>query len=414
MKRLVAYFKKETVLCIAAILAVISVFFVHPDSQYPGYLDYRTLALLFSLMTIMEGFKQTGFFGKVAQALLAKVHTFRQLYLVLVMLCFFCSMWITNDVSLLTFVPFTILVLELAGLQKEMIPVIVMQTIAANLGSMMTPVGNPQNLYLYSVSGMGMGQFLMIMGPLTLLSFLMILGACVAHKNFPLDSERLKSEMLASHTDTKTQKATADHAFANVKTQDRPAGKRHSEKDQSRYQNLLLAVLFLFSLLSVFRVLEWPLLLLIVLIGCLLLSGLFHSTFLPRNVDYSLLLTFIAFFIFIGNMKRMDLVRDLLNQLLTGRELFVSFACSQVISNVPAAILLSGFTDQYAALLRGVNIGGLGTLIASLASLISYKFFAESQEHFPEAGTKQQYLIRFTAWNFGMAVILLLAAVIFG
>ena len=128
-------------------------------------------------------------------------------------------------------------------------------------------------------------------------------------------------------------------------------------------------------------------------------------------MDYSLLLTFIAFFVFIGNMKRIDLIREFLNQTLHGRELLLSFGCSQIISNVPAAILLSGFTDQYAALLRGVNIGGLGTLIASLASLISYKFFAESQARFPEAGSKQSYILRFTIWNVGMAIILLLAAV---
>ena len=393
MKRLIAYFKKETVLCVAMLLGVVSMFLVHPDSQYPEYLDYRTLALLFSLMTIMEGFKQTGLFGEIAQVLLTRVHTFRQLYLVLVLLCFFCSMWITNDVSLLTFVPFTILVLELAGLQKEMIPVIVMQTIAANLGSMMTPVGNPQNLYLYSVSGMDMGQFLLIMAPLSVLSFLMILGACMLHKNFTLDARCLKAGTSFSDTIPGMQKKG-----------------ENSRKDTRKQQNLLLGVLFLISLLSVFRILSWPVLLLIVLAGCLCLNSVLHGNFLPKKVDYSLLLTFLAFFIFIGNMKRIDLVRDFLDQMLTGRELLVSFGCSQVISNVPAAILLSGFTDQYAALLRGVNIGGLGTLIASLASLISYKFFAEKQGQSPKCGTKQRYLLQFTLWNVGMAAVLLLAA----
>lgn len=393
MKRLIAYFKKETVLCVAMLLGVVSMFLVHPDSQYPEYLDYRTLALLFSLMTIMEGFKQTGLFGEIAQVLLTRVHTFRQLYLVLVLLCFFCSMWITNDVSLLTFVPFTILVLELAGLQKEMIPVIVMQTIAANLGSMMTPVGNPQNLYLYSVSGMDMGQFLLIMAPLSVLSFLMILGACMLHKNFTLDARCLKAGTTFSDTIPGMQKKG-----------------ENSRKDTRKQQNLLLGVLFLISLLSVFRILSWPVLLLIVLAGCLCLNSVLHGNFLPKKVDYSLLLTFLAFFIFIGNMKRIDLVRDFLDQMLTGRELLVSFGCSQVISNVPAAILLSGFTDQYAALLRGVNIGGLGTLIASLASLISYKFFAEKQGQSPKCGTKQRYLLQFTLWNVGMAAALLLVA----
>ena len=390
MKILIAYLKKETVLCIAVLLAAFSMPLIHPDSKYSGYMDYRTLALLFSLMTIMEGFKQTGFFADVARALLGRVHTFRQLYLVLVMLCFFCSMWITNDVALLTFVPFTILVLELSGLQKEMISVIVMQTIAANLGSMMTPVGNPQNLYLYSVSGMGIGEFFSVMGPLSALSFLLILGACIFHKNFVLDPELLKHMEPSGEVAGKSSKTA---------------------KRLRNLQNLLLATLFLFSLLSVFRVISWPVLVVVVLTGCLLLTGVFHSSFLPKKVDYSLLLTFIAFFVFIGNMKRIDLIREFLNQTLHGRELLLSFGCSQIISNVPAAILLSGFTDQYAALLRGVNIGGLGTLIASLASLISYKFFAESQARFPEAGSKQSYILRFTIWNVGMAIILLLAAV---
>ena len=259
MKRLIAYFKKETVLCVAMLLGVVSMFLVHPDSQYPEYLDYRTLALLFSLMTIMEGFKQTGLFGEIAQVLLTRVHTFRQLYLVLVLLCFFCSMWITNDVSLLTFVPFTILVLELAGLQKEMIPVIVMQTIAANLGSMMTPVGNPQNLYLYSVSGMDMGQFLLIMAPLSVLSFLMILGACMLHKNFTLDARCLKAGTTFSDTIPGMQKKG-----------------ENSRKDTRKQQNLLLGVLFLISLLSVFRILSWPVLMLIVLAGCLCLNCVLH------------------------------------------------------------------------------------------------------------------------------------------
>ena len=154
--------------------------------QYLSYIDYRVLALLFCLMTVMEGFKSTGFFAAVAGKLLEKVKTFRQLYLVLVFLCFFTSMWITNDVALLTFVPFTVLVLRMTGLEQEMIPVIVLQTIAANLGSMTTPVGNPQNLYLYSISGMGIGAFLQIMGPLTLISAGLIFLICLIHKDFPI------------------------------------------------------------------------------------------------------------------------------------------------------------------------------------------------------------------------------------
>ena len=179
-------------LCVAVFLAVISMFFVKPDRAYAGYIDTRVLALLFCLMTIMEGFKKTGLFEQMANTLLKKVHTFRQLMLVLVGLCFFCSMWITNDVALLTFVPFTILVLRMAKLDQRMIPVITMETIAANLGSMATPVGNPQNLYLYSVSGMSALSFVKVMGPLSLVSLLLLIGGCLIQKNENMQIEEIR------------------------------------------------------------------------------------------------------------------------------------------------------------------------------------------------------------------------------
>ena len=350
---------------------------VPPDMQYLSYIDYRVLALLFCLMTVMEGFKSTGFFAAVAGKLLEKVKTFRQLYLVLVFLCFFTSMWITNDVALLTFVPFTVLVLRMTGLEQEMIPVIVLQTIAANLGSMTTPVGNPQNLYLYSISGMGIGAFLQIMGPLTLISAGLIFLICLIHKDFPIRQGMLGKEIVGV----------------------RKAG-----------ENQVLAVLFFISLLSVFRILSWQLLLLIVLVSCMGIKAFCKEKYLPLEADFGLLLTFVAFFIFIGNMGRICAVREVLSQVLNGRELLISFLCSQMISNVPAAILLSGFTQEYRGLLQGVNIGGLGTLIASLASLISYKFFAAESEQTPAAGTRGRYMLTFTIWNVGMALVLLAAA----
>ena len=348
--------------------------------QYLSYIDYRVLALLFCLMTVMEGFKSTGFFAAVAGKLLEKVKTFRQLYLVLVFLCFFTSMWITNDVALLTFVPFTVLVLRMTGLEQEMIPVIVLQTIAANLGSMTTPVGNPQNLYLYSISDMGIGAFLQIMGPLTLISAGLIFLICLIHKDFPIRQGMLGKEIVGVWK----------------------AG-----------ENQVLAVLFFISLLSVFRILSWQLLLLSVLVSCIGIKAFCKEKYLPLKADFGLLLTFVAFFIFIGNMGRICAVREVLSQVLNGRELLISFLCSQMISNVPAAILLSGFTQEYRGLLQGVNIGGLGTLIASLASLISYKFFAAESEQTPAAGTRGRYMLTFTIWNAGMALVLLAAAFLF-
>ena len=377
VRKIVSFAKKETVLFAAVLLAFGSMVCVPPDMQYLSYIDYRVLALLFCLMTVMEGFKSTGFFAAVAGKLLEKVKTFRQLYLVLVFLCFFTSMWITNDVALLTFVPFTVLVLRMTGLEQEMIPVIVLQTIAANLGSMTTPVGNPQNLYLYSISGMGIGAFLQIMGPLTLISAGLIFLICLIHKDFPIRQGMLGKEIVGV----------------------RKAG-----------ENQVLAVLFFISLLSVFRILSWQLLLLIVLVSCMGIKAFCKEKYLPLEADFGLLLTFVAFFIFIGNMGRICAVREVLSQVLNGRELLISFLCSQMISNVPAAILLSGFTQEYRGLLQGVNIGGLGTLIASLASLISSKFFAAESEQTPAAGTRGRYMLTFTIWNVGMALVLLAAA----
>ena len=377
VRKIVNFAKKETVLFAAVLLAFGSMVCVPPDMQYLSYIDYRVLALLFCLMTVMEGLKSTGFFAAVAGKLLEKVKTFRQLYLVLVFLCFFTSMWITNDVALLTFVPFTVLVLRMTGLEQEMIPVIVLQTIAANLGSMTTPVGNPQNLYLYSISGMGIGAFLQIMGPLTLISAGLIFLICLIHKDFPIRQGMLGKEIVGV----------------------RKAG-----------ENQVLAVLFFISLLSVFRILSWQLLLLIVLVSCIGIKAFCKEKYLPLEADFGLLLTFVAFFIFIGNMGRICAVREVLSQVLNGRELLISFLCSQMISNVPAAILLSGFTQEYRGLLQGVNIGGLGTLIASLASLISYKFFAAESEQTPAAGTRGRYMLTFTIWNVGMALVLLAAA----
>lgn len=378
MKKIIEYLKRETVLCVATFLALVSMFFVKPDRGYADYLDARVLALLFCLMTVMEGFKKTGLFEQMANSLLKKVKTFRQLMIVLVGLCFFSSMWITNDVALLTFVPFTILVLRMAQMEQQMIAVVTMETIAANLGSMATPVGNPQNLYLYSVSGMSLGEFIKVMGPLSVLSLMLILAGCLAKKN-----EKLQIQVVPQ-----------------------------IKKEKKTGENLLLLGLFLVSLLSVLRILSWPALLGITLLACVLLYATGKEEFLPGKVDYGLLLTFVAFFIFIGNMGRIDWVKEVLEKVLAGNELFLGFAGSQVISNVPAAILLSGFTKNYAALLQGVNIGGLGTMIASLASLISYKLYAEESEKNKNVGTKGKYFWYFTGWNLIFAAVLLTAAVI--
>lgn len=188
-EKLLTFFKKETILCIACLLAVLSACIVPPDAAYLGYVDTRVLILLFSLMAILAGFRALGIFDRMANLLLARAKKMRQLALTLVMLCFFSAMLVTNDVALITFVPFTILLLQRVHLEEKLIPVIVLQTIAANLGSMLTPVGNPQNLYLYTISGIGVGAFFRITLPFVLVSFFLLLLLCFLQGNTSLATQ---------------------------------------------------------------------------------------------------------------------------------------------------------------------------------------------------------------------------------
>lgn len=348
MKKMIEFFKAETVLVIALLLAVVSMFIVLPDAKYLGYIDFRTLSILFCLMAVMVGLQEIGLFRFTAEKLLVKVKNTTQLVLILVLLCFFFSMFITNDVALITFVPFTFIVLRMLGEDVErglMIPVVVFQTIAANLGSMLTPMGNPQNLYLYGKSGMGLLSFLGLMLPYTALSLLLLIlcGIFLGKKS----SEGTIAVILSEKTALK--------------------GK---EKALLRY-----VALFAVSLLTVAHVLDYR-----ICLGIVLVVFLIWDRALLRRVDYALLLTFIGFFVFIGNMGRVPFFNDLLQKLVAGNEVVTGVISSQVISNVPAALLLSGFTDNVEGLIVGTNLGGLGTLIASMASLISYKYIAKENK----------------------------------
>lgn len=364
-EKLIAFFKKETILCISGVLAAASAFLIPPDAGYLEYCDIRVLVLLFCLMAVMGGFQQLGVFDRMANLLLARARKMRQLATTLVMLCFFSAMFVTNDVALITFVPFTIMLLERANLREKMIPFIVMQTIAANLGSMLTPVGNPQNLFLYTVSGMGMGEFFAITLPYVAVSYFLLYVYCYFQGKQPLKTEK---------QEPKKQWTVHDKVFL-----------------------LVLGVLFLFCLLAVFHVAShWVVLVIILLWFLLFQKGIL------KGLDYNLLLTFVFFFVLIGNLGRIPVIRETLQDLLIGREVIVSFLASQFISNVPAAVLLSEFTTRYDLLIAGVNIGGLGTLIASMASLISYKYYAQA-----EGAKKGSYMLTFTLMNLLFAVILL-------
>lgn len=377
-KKLCAFIKKETVLTVAIVLAVISAVLVVPDKEYAGYIDFRTLSILFCLMAVMAGLQKLGVFRKVAGMLLRHTHNTVQLVEVLVLLCFFFSMVITNDVSLITFVPFTFIVLRLSGedaVKKLAVPVIALQTIAANLGSMLTPIGNPQNLYLYGKAQMSAGAFILLMLPYSLVSLLLlVICAAVVAKCSKITVQSVKASL-------------GDNAEA---------------AERENYLLLMYLLLFLLCLFTVARVIPYPVTLMIVAAAVLILD---RSTI--TKVDYSLLLTFVGFFVFIGNMGRMPAFRDFLQGIIGGREVVTSVIASQVISNVPAALLLSGFTEDVQALIVGTNLGGLGTLIASMASLISYKQVAGQ---IPEE--KKRYFGWFTVANVVFLAILLVLNII--
>jgi Na+/H+ antiporter NhaD/arsenite permease-like protein len=372
MKKLFKSGKKpDTVLCIAWMLAIISAFFVHPNAAYLGYIDFRSLGILWGLMVIIQGLKENSVFDKIAGFLLSKVKNGWQLAAVLIFMCFFGSMLITNDVALITFVPFALMILHNCGREDMMIPTVVLQTVAANLGSMLTPIGNPQNLYLYGLTGMSLGNFILTMLPYSLLSaVLLVLGLILIperQKSLSTSKESLITSNFGSHL-----------------------------------QIIIYSVLFVVALLAVVRLLPWYVFAIIVLI---IVGGMDFKILL--RADYILLLTFIGFFIFTGNMGNIEAISSFFESVLSGKEFAISIALSQVISNVPATLMLSGFTTNYKALLLGVNIGGLGTLIASMASLISYK--AYSKEYREKSG---KYLMVFTAVNVVFLIVLVLASLL--
>lgn len=360
------WMKHETVFCIAAVCALLSMLLNPPSAAYLNYVDWRVISLLFCLMAVVAGFQECGVFAVLAQKLLSGERRMHFVELCLVLLPFFVSMLVTNDVALISFVPFSILVLGLIGRRDRLIYIIVLQTIAANLGSMATPIGNPQNLYLYANYGLTPGQFFGVMLPLVLVS---LVGLTIA-------ALRGKSEGISV-------------SFPEQAQLRRPG------------RLGLMAGLFALCLLSVFRVFPYPALLVVVLAALIL----FDRT-LFRRVDYGLLATFICFFLFAGNIGACTPLQRGLSAVVSQNTALASLLTSQVISNVPAAVLLSGFTADWRGLLIGVNVGGLGTPIASLASLISLKIYLRSSG--ARAG---EYLMTFTVANALALAILCIAAI---
>ena len=361
-----AFLRRETVLAVAWALAVVSALAVPPDAGYAAYVDFDTLMLLFSLMAVMAGLQGLGVFRRLGERLLAGTGTTRRLEAILIFLPYFVSMAVTNDAALITFVPFAVSVLRLAGQERRLIPVVVMQTIAANLGSMATPVGNPQNLYLYARYEMKPAAFFAAVLPYAAACAVLLAAFVLLRKSEPLAA---------------------------------PAAPAREEEKGTRQTRRLGLYLALFALCLAAVAGPVPVWLVFVLVLAAFLAV--DRASLAR-VDYALLATFVGFFIFVGNLGRLELFARLLRSLLAGREMIGAVLASQVLSNVPAALLLSGFTENGQALLIGTNLGGLGTLIASMASLISYKQIARSA---PES--RGRYLLWFTAAN-----VLFLAALL--
>lgn len=341
MKVLIEFIKKEFTLVIAGIAALISCLFV-PVTNYINYINTDTVGLLFCLMIAIAGFRESSLLSVVSCRMLGKGKAYtRKTGAVLIFIAFFSAMLFTNDVALIAFVPITASLFR--SRPGTMIYVISVQTVAANLGGMLTPFGNPQNLFLYSHYNMTPWEFFSVTLPVTGISALLILLLCFFIKNEPLGIENTQAHI---------------------------TGKRS--------YLLMYTALFILCLLSVFGILD-----VIVVFASVCVVALILDIHLFAGVDYGLLLTFAFFFIFVGNIQNIDGVRNFITGFLQDHEMLAAASISQVISNVPAAIMLSGFTDNARALVLGVNIGSLGTIVASLASIISLRIYMETENAKP-------------------------------
>lgn len=359
-QKVAGFIKKNAVMCIAFVAAIVTSIIIPIDKEYVGYFDYKTLTCLFCVLAVVCALKNINFFYILARKVVQMFKTARISVLVLVYITFIGSMLIANDMALLTFLPLGYFVLTTTGKTNYMAFTFIMQNIAANLGGMLTPFGNPQNLYLYSKYEIPNKEFVTIMAPPFVLSVVLITICCIVF---------VKSEPLC---------------LPDEKVKLPPA------------KAILYMLLFSLSIAIVFRGIPYWIGLAVIPAALLIVDRK-----ALRMVDYGLLFTFVFFFIFAGNMARIEVVRELFSHLLNKSTLLVSIASCQVISNVPSAILLSQFTKNYPDLLVGVNIGGVGTLISSLASLITFR---EYVKHNPR---KTGYYIGFfSAFNFSFLIIL--------
>ncbi len=360
LKKLSKFLKNNIEMTIAFIAAFITSLIVLPDKEYLGYFDLKTLTCLFCVLAVVCAFKNIRFFYILAQKIVRLFKNTRMCTLALVYITFIGSMLIANDMALLTFLPLGYYVLDSTGTKKNMAFTFIMQNIAANLGGMLTPFGNPQNLYIYTKFNIPNVEFMSIMAPPFVLAILLITIFCIIF---------IKPEPLC----IKDEKVT----LPPLKT-------------------IIYILLFILAIAIVFRGVPY-------LIGLIIIPSVlfFIDKRALKSVDYPLLLTFTFFFIFSGNMSRIDAVQQFFGMLLDKSTLIFSVLSCQVISNVPSAILLSQFTDNYRELLLGVNIGGVGTLISSLASLITFRMFV-----LYDPKSTKRYVKMFSAFNFAFLIIL--------
>jgi Na+/H+ antiporter NhaD/arsenite permease-like protein len=343
-------------LTIAVSSAVFSAFIVHPSKAYLKYVDYKVLACLFCLMAVVSGLRKTGVLELASSAMTRFAPSVRRMSFILIGTTFFVSMAITNDVALITLVPISLIMLKDIHNRQSLYTIITLQTIAANIGSSLTPIGNPQNLYLYTFYQMDASRFFLSIFPMVLCGGILIIAGIFTLK---------KEKIIPRH------------------------GSSGANQTPDIKMICIYLALFIIAVLAVFRVLDYRL-----AAGVVLLAVIIFDLHILAKIDYSLLLTFVGFFIFIGNLQRIGPVNQFLTSIVEQNVLLVSALASQIISNVPAAMLLSRFTDDSASLLRGVSLGGMGTIIASLASVISFKSLVKS---YP--GCVFGYLKVFTFWN---------------
>ena len=359
--------KKNVVMVVALIAALITCFVVPPDKAYLDYFDVKTLTCLFCVLAVVCALKNIHFFYMLAKRIVQIFKNARMSVLALVYITFIGSMLIANDMALLTFLPLGLLVLTSTGKGKYMAFTFIMQNIAANLGGMLTPFGNPQNLYLYTKFNIPNLEFMAIMAPPFVLAVLLITICCLVFvKPEPLELRDEPMKLPAVRT-------------------------------------VVYLLLFALAIAIVFRGIPYW-------IGLIVIPAvlIFMDRQALKMVDYPLLLTFVFFFVFSGNMARIDGVRQLFSWLLGKSTLLFSVLSCQVISNVPSAILLSQFTENYKELLLGVNIGGVGTLISSLASLITFREYTKQNK-----GKTLHYILLFSAFNFAFLIILAIFALLF-